>query len=422
MEVNEYVINVIASFIAVEYMDYGFEKKYRGVKRWICFIAGCSVYFFTLNCLNRFISYEGVLCLFYSAVLILYAVAALKGSLHDKILSALIWILITFIGTLSVYSILGTITGAHMANMLELEGAVFFCAALVASAIKFFMGRVVWKFYEKREEREEAARSDEWMITGIFVLILLSGLFLFQMELGTLEQKTRYVLLTVILVLEFWGVLLLETVCKRIVNYQREQMKVRFKREQEERINHWRHDMNGKLEVLYCLQKRGCYQEVLEHIEMMCHELKSYQELPHETKNEGLNAALLKMVLSCRDENIHFCYTVIGTFEKIDSMDMGTLLFNLFSNGLEACQKAEDRRFIDFIIRESDDKTEIRLENSIGESVIEQNPGFVSKKEQSELHGFGMKSIDTIIRKYKGEYCYSEEEGRFIQEICLRHA
>ena len=64
MEFSEYVINAISAVIAVEYIDYGFPKKYNGFRRWGAFAAGCAAYFLTVTALNRLIDFEGVLGFF----------------------------------------------------------------------------------------------------------------------------------------------------------------------------------------------------------------------------------------------------------------------------------------------------------------------------------------------------------------------
>ena len=179
--------------------------------------------------------------------------------------------------------------------------------------------------------------------------------------------------------------------------------------------------MNGKLEVLYRLQNRGCYQEAEKNMEQLCEELKQYPELPQETGNEGLNVALMKALARCKDEGIKFCYVVLGKANKIDSIDMGNLMWNLFSNGIEACRKVQNERIMEVVVRDGKGETEIRLENSVQESVLKQNPKLQSKKEHREKHGFGMETIYMLIEKYQGEYCCWEEENRFIQEIYLKH-
>ena len=83
MTLNDYFINVLASIIAVDYMDYGFRKKYAGIKRWILFVAGCSVYFFVVTGINSFINYEGILCVLYGGVLTLLASGDFRHSESD---------------------------------------------------------------------------------------------------------------------------------------------------------------------------------------------------------------------------------------------------------------------------------------------------------------------------------------------------
>lgn len=47
------LINVLSAVIAVEYMDHGFDKRCRGVRRWLLFAAGCAAYFLVVTGLNH---------------------------------------------------------------------------------------------------------------------------------------------------------------------------------------------------------------------------------------------------------------------------------------------------------------------------------------------------------------------------------
>lgn len=185
-------------------------------------------------------------------------------------------------------------------------------------------------------------------------------------------------------------------------------------------IKHWRHDMNGTLEVLQGFQNKGCYQ-VEKNIEKLSKELKCYPELPQETGNEGLNVALMKAIAKCKDEGIKFCYVVLGKANKINKIDMGNIMWNLFSNGIEECQKAQDERIMEVLVWSGEGETEIYLENSIKENDLVHNPKLKSKKSDGEKQGFGMEPIYMLIEKYHGYYCCWEEDNRFIQEIYLRH-
>ena len=111
---------------------------------------------------------------------------------------------------------------------------------------------------------------------------------------------------------------------------------------------------------------------------------------------------------------------VMGRQDRIDSMDMGTLLYNLISNGIEASMEAGTGRELELVVREEEGTTEIFMENTISGSVMRDNPNLESRKPENRYHGFGMETIRGIVDKYQGCYSYREETGRFIQEINLR--
>lgn len=432
MGLSEFVINIFAAVIAVEYMDHGFVKKYERFKRWVFFAMGCSVYFFVLTGMNWFIGYEGILCVFYGLALVLYGSISLKGDIRDKILLSLMWILITLLGPFFIYGLMGVLTGKSIRDIMGIKGSAYISAAGMASAVKLLMGRIVVKFYGKRDNLQ---KSESWMVAGVLILNLLLGLGIFQLELEKMPGRLRCGLIICLLVGEFGSILLLETVYRKLGEYQKQKIELEFHEQQEKirrdnmmdiyqigrKINHWRHDMNGKLEVLYQLQNKGCYQKVEKNIEQLCEELKQYPELPQETGNEGLNVALMKAIVRCKDEGIRFCYVVLGKADKIDSIDMGNLMWNLFSNGIEACKKVQNGPIMEVVVRDGDEETEIRLENSVQESVLRENPDLQCKKAHEEKHGFGMETIYMLVEKYHGDYCCWEEEDRFIQEIYLKH-
>ena len=67
-----YVIDVLSTIVAMEYMDHGFEKKYSGAARIMLFAGGCLVYYGVMVLLNRHIAFEGLLGISYAGVLAAY--------------------------------------------------------------------------------------------------------------------------------------------------------------------------------------------------------------------------------------------------------------------------------------------------------------------------------------------------------------
>ncbi len=436
MGFSAYVINVISAVIAVEYIDYGFPKKYSGIRRWGAFAAGAVAYFLTVTALNRIIDFEGVLGFFYGAVLIVYGMLALKGKPQDFLVAGVLWVLIAIIGTYGIFSVMGLLTGYSLGEMLQLQGDRRIYASMVALVVKFSMGKIAAVFFRKRDGVYE---KENGIVAGAFVFMTLLAMGLFWLEAGNRGSSVRYMLTIGILLDEAGIIVFLVQLYQRLGRYQKEKMEAQYqqKREQERleglmdmyrvgrEINHWRHDMQGKLDVLYRMQKSGKYAEVEAYMEKLCSGLRNYPELPQPTGNEGLDAALIKMIPKCKERGIHFCYVILGKPERIDSIVLGDILDNLLCNGMEACQNLSGPREMELVIRGRMDGLEICLENSIGESVLEKNPRFVSHKREKERHGFGMESISRIVEEYEGTYEYweekKEEDSRFCQRFYLNY-
>lgn len=435
MEFSAYVINVISAVIAVEYIDYGFPKKYSGFRRWSVFAAGCVVYFLTVTALNRIIDFEGVLGFFYGAVLIAYGMCALIGRPQDFVVAGLLWVLIAIIGTYGIFSVMGILTGNSLGEMLQLQGERRVYASVVAIVVKFSMGKIAAIFFRRRDG---VYQEENRIVAGAFVFMTLLAMGLFWLEAGNPKSSVKYMLTIGILLDEMGIIVFLVQLYQRLGRYQKEKMEAQYQREREQErlegfmdiyrvgreINHWRHDMQGELDVLYRMQKNGKYEEVEMYMEKLCSGLKDYPELPQPTGNEGLDAALIKMIPKCKERGIRFCYVIMGKAEQIDSIVLGNILDNLLCNGIEACQNLDGSREIELVIRSRMDGLEIYLENSIGESVLERNPQFASHKQEKERHGFGMESICRIVEECEGTYEYWEEkkEGRrFCQRIYLNY-
>ncbi len=437
MNTAGYAINVLSSVIAIDFMQHGFEKKYSGWRRLLFFVMGCVTYFLVVTGMNHLTDFEGLLSVLYGAILIAYGVLALKGSFFDKIFLSLMWVLVVLYGSFLVHGAMGFFTGKGILELREIYPNIYIYASVSAGAVKFILGRIVLKFYEVREGARE---KEDWLIAGALLLVLLNGLLMFRLEMEYVTGRGAQGRLTCLLILQFASVLFIERVHQKLVAYKKEKIESAFQlqmaqqaektREENLRdmyrvsreINHWRHDMNGKLSVLYYLQKKGSYSEVEKELAKACKEFERYPELPQATGNEGLDAALIKAAAQCREEEIRFSYVIMGKPEQIDRMAMGNLMWNLFQNGIEACRALKTERSMDVVLRVGPQTTEIRLENSLAGSVLEDNPHLQSRKEEPIAHGFGMETIYAVIEDYRGSYVCFEEDGRFIQEIILRHS
>lgn len=97
-------------------------------------------------------------------------------------------------------------------------------------------------------------------------------------------------------------------------------------------------------------------------------------------------------------------------FEKNDIILVGSILFNLLDNAIEACEKnKKEKRIVCQIAREADE-VNIFLENSIDQSVLAENPSFETTKDKKDQHGMGHLIVEEQVKRLGGMVEYYEDE------------
>lgn len=125
------------------------------------------------------------------------------------------------------------------------------------------------------------------------------------------------------------------------------------------------------------------------------------------TENATLNTILSEKSILCEKYNIRFsCITDSSVKELgfIDIFDLYTVIGNALDNSIECVLKSEniENRIISLKIHEKCGYLYIEINNYCEESIKIKNGFPVTTKKDSENHGFGMKSIDYIVKKYNG--------------------
>lgn len=97
----------------------------------------------------------------------------------------------------------------------------------------------------------------------------------------------------------------------------------------------------------------------------------------------------------------------------ITDIDMCALMANLLDNAIEACERIEgERAWISLKVVRRNDMLLIKLSNSIAVSDALKKDFFQSKKDKQKIHGWGMKSVERVLKKYDGskEHYIGEKE------------
>lgn len=106
---------------------------------------------------------------------------------------------------------------------------------------------------------------------------------------------------------------------------------------------------------------------------------------------------------------------------ELSVYDMNVILTNLLDNSIEAVRQSKDDedKKIEVHISYSKKRLVIRVENPFDGVVRQEDGHFVTTKEEREAHGYGMKNVEQMVKKYDGLFKVKTAENAFIVEVCL---
>lgn len=134
-------------------------------------------------------------------------------------------------------------------------------------------------------------------------------------------------------------------------------------------------------------------------------------------------------LLTDKQQKASLCNAVIH-FQGVlpqDSLlptDLCVILGNTLDNAIEACQKlpAEVEKTIAITCNCSSGYVFLSICNPVAEKVIVNNNHIATTKENKTLHGFGLYSLNSVVKKYEGEVKLTSTDDYFTVDIdlCLK--
>ena len=108
-------------------------------------------------------------------------------------------------------------------------------------------------------------------------------------------------------------------------------------------------------------------------------------------------------------------------FSFMDVIDSSAILVNMLDNAIESCGRCKER-FILLKIKQQHDQIMIKMKNScVG--ILEEKKMLKSTKQDHVYHGYGMRNIAMLSKKYGGElrYHFDQEHQVFVTSITLKN-
>ena len=183
-------------------------------------------------------------------------------------------------------------------------------------------------------------------------------------------------------------------------------------------VNQKYHDLKYQIAVLKSEANKEDSIAYLDHMEQ---EIKAY-EAQNKTGNKILDTILTGKTLYCQSNWIELTSVVDGALlDFMDPMDISILFGNMLDNAIESVKKIEqkERRLMHLAVTKQKGFLRIRMENC-----YEEKPEFKdgmprTTKKDKQYHGFGLKSIQSTVKKYGGSTTIQAENGWFELRILI---
>lgn len=128
------------------------------------------------------------------------------------------------------------------------------------------------------------------------------------------------------------------------------------------------------------------------------------------------------MGLLCHNRRIRLTCTVNNCeFDRISVIDLYTILSNAIDNAIECVEHydQEEKKIISVNITQTGGMNCIIIENYFDGGLIFQNGQLMTSKEDTDYHGFGVRSIQMLVKRYKGAVRVSHTNHTFSIQIML---
>lgn len=191
---------------------------------------------------------------------------------------------------------------------------------------------------------------------------------------------------------------------------QKEEENYKLLERNENDLRKLKHDMKNHVMIVQEYLRLGKIDDAREYLNEIQEELKNISSVIY-TGNFAVDAAVNIGSRKAKASDIEYNVQVLSNAElNVTAADACTVLCNAIDNAIEACGACQDK-YVYIELRINDDEFLIHIENPT--VIPDGERAFETTKADKKRHGFGMKNIDYICRKYNGYSRYKAKDGVF---------
>lgn len=187
-----------------------------------------------------------------------------------------------------------------------------------------------------------------------------------------------------------------------------------------EELRSFRHDLKNQLIVALDLMEKEQYGEAQNLLEILAGKIQA-KAIYSQTGNMPIDSLINYKLQTAENEFIRVETEIaIPKDLEIEASDSIIILGNLLDNALEALKSVEkEERFLNIKMVYDKECLILRMENSYGTDICEENGKIISTKACPQKHGYGLKNVEKAVEKYDGYMELHHENGIFTVEVMV---
>lgn len=415
-------------FIFYDYASRVFEKRRSVLTVWISMIVGHLVLY-------------GVFCFTYShpdnAFANLFSLFVINGlmfyflfnsSLAQAVFHSIIVIALMMIAETASISVIALFSGEYTYSLDDNWG-LYFTSCAIDKTFYFVLCKITSSFATKNNREKYGRMLFLMLIFPLATLFVLYSFYIFAINPHGSPNLIFLICSTVMFIANFGIFLVYDHITKESSmmaqmniekqSYELDNQYLEYINQKQTEYRIFMHDIKNHLETIRCLTDDAEIKKYIDSIYENTKALDSY----YDTDNKALNLILSKYTTLFKSESITFeTYIDSSALNFMAEADLSTYLNNLFKNSFESAAKSKERK-VRFSLSVTDSAYIISLVNSCDEPPARRGDKFITSKKERDLHGFGTKSVERIIKKYGGSYeCDYDEQNKLFKFITVFQA
>ncbi len=420
---------IVESFMVtrllIEY--FGFKSNTHVLYKWL----GLFFALVAIDCIGSFVV-ESEFFLIAGFVLsgIVYTQIFVNGGKFEKVVVSLFSYLLFYVINLPVLALSSFITqmSPEVISDISTQHAVRIIGIFATKALYFAASQMILTVHRKGEYKFHL---NEWIIiSSAFACTLCIGLCIHALIVGYVDREMVYVIITLLMAL--LDVMVFVFVCKlnRInieiiaqnklrIQFNKQQADMKQLEQQYRAISIMRHDHKNQLSCLKTLLEAENYDEANKYLSKVIGRESGSTHTYVYCSNAIVGAVINEKITEAQRHDITATCKMVARIPEYMEYDMSIMLSNLLDNALEACKNNSNRSQIILSITENSGYYRVVVKNTIDVSVLNSNRNLETNKKDKCHHGWGLKSVKDIAKKYSGAVDIYEKDNMFVVSVML---